>query len=109
MTQRKIETQAAGIFLRAAAYIRTYGWQKEGMSVHGKPRCSMGALASAYRQQKWDNSLAEFMYKALYEELAGISLTQFNYKFESGEKVAQLYERTARKLRQIETPQMRSA
>lgn len=109
MSQSKIEAQAASIFLRAAAYIRTYGWQKEGMSKHGKPRCSMGALASAYAQKTWDKNLADLMYKALYEELAGISLTQFNHKYKSGDKVAQLYEQVAEKLRHNKTLQTGSA
>jgi len=105
MTQKQVEEQAATIFFKAAHYIREHGWQKSGMSVHGKPRCSMGALASAYPVQKWDYDLSNLMYKALYDELAGMSLTQFNYKFESGEKVAQLYERVAKKLSHHRTSQ----
>jgi hypothetical protein len=98
MREWKMESQAARIFLRAAAYIRKYGWQKEGMSKHGQPRCSMGALASAHPQEEWDKNLAGLMYETLYEELAGMSLTQYNHEFKSGEKVARLYERTAKKL-----------
>jgi hypothetical protein len=88
---------AAHIFYQAAAYIRTYGWQVEGMSTDGAPRCSMGALASAYKEERWDPELAKMMYKVLYEELDGISLTEFNHKYKDGEKVAQLYERVAEK------------
>lgn len=98
MRSNRVEAQAANIFLKAAAYIRRYGWQKEGMGQHGQPRCSMGALASAYPQQRWDKYLASLMYQTLYEELDGLSLTQYNYKFKNGEKVAQLYERVAEKL-----------
>jgi hypothetical protein len=91
---------AANIFQDAAIYIRTYGWQVSGMSEHGKPRCSMGALASAYPVDHWDVELAELMYKTLYEELGGIGLTEFNYHHKDGEKVAQLFERVAAKLLQ---------
>lgn len=96
--QEEIKVQAAKIFVKAADYIRKYGWQKTGMSAHGQPRCSMGALASAHPRHRWSKSLSNIMYQTLYEELGGLSLTQFNYKFESGEKVAQLYERVAKKL-----------
>jgi hypothetical protein len=98
MSDKEIRVKASFIFLKAAKYIRYYGWQVSGMSAHGKPRCSMGALASAHQKSKWDNSLSEIMYKTLYIELEGMSLTQFNYKFKDGEKVAQLYERTAASL-----------
>jgi hypothetical protein len=98
MKRDQIEVQAADIFLKAADYIRNYGWQKEGMSENGKPRCSMGALASAYPIRKWDDPLSSLMYKALYDELDGMSLTQFNYRYRNGEKVAQLYEKVAKKL-----------
>ena len=98
MNERVI-LQAASIFEEAAAYIRRYGWQVTGMSRHGQPRCSMGALASAHFEETWDKNLAKFMYKELYKELHGISLTHFNYKFRDGEKVAQLYEKIALKLR----------
>ena len=90
-------TQAAKIFERAAKYIRNYGWQVSGMSQHGKARCSMGALASAHPQQAWDEHLSRLMYRELYKELDGISLTKFNYKHRDGEKVAQLFERLAKK------------
>jgi hypothetical protein len=91
----ELRDQASQIFLSAAKYIRVYGWQVNGMGDHGKARCSMGALASANLEKKWDKSLAELMYAALYSELNGLSLTQFNYKYKDGEKVAQLFERTA--------------
>lgn len=97
--KREVESQAAGIFLKAADYIRRYGWQKEGMGEDGAPRCSMGALESAGPpRSEWNEDLATLMYSALYAELNGLSLTQFNSQFSDGEKVAQLYEATARKL-----------
>ena len=86
---------ASKIFMDAAGYIRTYGWQVTGMGEHGKPRCSMGALASAYPKQKWEKGLAELMYHSLNRELGGINLTDFNYKYNSGTKVASLFERIA--------------
>lgn len=98
MSEDKIKSQAASIFLKAAVYIRQYGWQKEGMSEHGRPRCSMGALASAYRQVEWDRQLSGLMYETLYDELDGVSLTQYNSRCNDGEKVAQLYEHVAAKL-----------
>lgn len=98
MKSEALEIEASRIFAQAAEYIRKYGWQKRGMGIDGEPRCSMGALASAHPAKKWDENLARLMYDSLYEELKGLSLTRFNYKFESGEKVASLYERTARKL-----------
>jgi hypothetical protein len=98
MNQGKLPAQGATIFRSAASYIRTYGWQKDGMGRHGQARCSMGALASAYPERKWDKNLAVLMYRTLYKELNGLSLTQFNYKYEDGEKVAQLFERVATKL-----------
>jgi hypothetical protein len=91
--------QAADIFERAAVYIRRYGWQVTGMSRHGKSRCSMGALASAHPDEVWDESLAQLMYQELYDELNGIGLTEFNYAHNDGERVAQLFERVAVKLR----------
>lgn len=96
MKETELSSQAAKIFSAAADYIRRYGWQKRGMSSNRNPRCSMGALASAYPVQKWDKKMASLMYKALYKELNGLTLTQFNYKFNDGEKVALLYERVAR-------------
>lgn len=98
MSEGKTTALAAAIFLKAAAYIRTYGWQKEGMGFYGAPRCSMGALASAYPKQRWDERLSRLMYRTLYDELGGISLTQFNYKYMDGEKVAELFEQVAIKL-----------
>lgn len=92
------QVQAASIFFKAADYIRSYGWQEEGMNEHGKPRCSMGALDSAYPRISWNADLASLMYTALYNELDGLSLTQYNHKYQSGEKVAQLYEKVAEKL-----------
>lgn len=99
MKEAGLRSQAAEVFLRAAAYVRKYGWQRSGMGLHGQPRCSMGALASAHRERVWDRDLSALMYNELREELNGISLTQFNYRHNDGEKVAELYERTAAKLR----------
>lgn len=98
MKDSEIRVTAAKIYLKAADYITQYGWQKSGMGVDGEPRCSVGALASAYPKQKWNRDLATTMYKALYKELNGMTLTQFNYKFNDGSKVANLYERVARSL-----------
>jgi hypothetical protein len=95
MSEREIKLVAADIFSKAAEYIREYGWQEKGMNKHGQPRCSMGALASANPEKKWNKKMASLMYQTLQKELNGISLTQFNHKFKSGEKVAQLFERTA--------------
>ncbi len=89
-------TRAADILLRAAAYIRQYGWQKTGMGLYGQPRCSMGALASA-QGGKWDQDVSSLMYSELREELDGISLTQFNYSHD-GEQVARLFEDIAFRL-----------
>lgn len=93
--------KASAIFLKAAVYIRQYGWQEEGMSCHGQPRCSMGALASAYPVRKWDKNLAALIYEALYKELNGISLTQFNHKVKDGDKVARLFEKVAANLQNV--------
>jgi hypothetical protein len=98
MSERKLKKNAAQVFLRAAAYIRKHGWQVSGMSEYGKPRCSMGALESAYPKARWEEDLATLMYETLYKQLNGISLTQFNYKYKNGEKVAKLYERVAASL-----------
>ena len=98
MSDPKLRSQASSIFLKAAEYIRKYGWQVSGMSEDGKPRCSMGALESVHPVAKWDRRLASLMYQTLYKQLNGISLTQFNYQFRSGEKVAELFENTARSL-----------
>jgi len=95
----EVEARAAEIFLRAAAYIKKYGWQKEGMGEYGGPRCSMGALeAAGPPRTDWDDNLSKFMYEALSQELGSISLTRFNSKYMSGEKVAQLYEKVASKI-----------
>ena len=98
MNQDKTTVKAAAIFQQAAAYIRRYGWQVSGMSRHGMPRCSMGDLASANQQKKWDKQLAKLMYEKLYEELNGLRLTEFNYKHKDGEKVAELFDRVATRL-----------
>ena len=95
MTERSTRDRAAHIFLNAASYIRNYGWQVEGMSEYGKPRCSMGALESAYPKEVWESNLASLMYKTLYKQLNGISLTEFNHRVSSGLEVAKLFERTA--------------
>jgi hypothetical protein len=99
MSERKVRFKAAEIFLEAASYIRKYGWQVCGMSEHGKPRCSMGALESAGSEKRWNKNVAALMYDTLYEELKGLSLTQFNYKYQNGEKVAQLFERSAQSIK----------
>ncbi len=98
MEREDTQTQAAYIFLRAAAYIRQYGWQEKGMSAHGKPRCSMGALASAHPVKRWDEDMAILMYEALTNYLKDTSLTAFNSKAGSGEKIARLYEQVAASL-----------
>lgn len=98
MDDGDIRRQAVTIFRGAATYIRQYGWQVSGMSRHGLPRCSMGALASAYHEKIWDKKLAELMYDELYKELNGMSLTEFNYMHKDGEKVAMLFDRVAEKL-----------
>jgi hypothetical protein len=95
MTERSLRAKAAQIFLKAASYIRNYGWQVEGMSEDGKPRCSMGALESAYQKEVWENDLSSLMYKSLYRQLNGISLTEFNHSMNDGVEVAKLFERTA--------------
>lgn len=95
---KQVNARAADIFRKAANYIRQYGWQKEGMGEYGGPRCSMGAIDSAKPRGEWDNKVASLMYESLYKELNGLSLTRFNSKFQSGEKVARLYERVAAKL-----------
>lgn len=98
MKEGKTRAQAAGVLLKAAAYIRQYGWQEEGMGEQDGPRCSMGAIDSACPRGEWDDQVAKLMYSGLNKELDGLSLTGFNHKFQSGEKVARLYERTARSL-----------
>ncbi len=98
MSEPEIYKQAASIFGKAATYIRTYGWQVTGMSEHRQPRCSMGALASAHRAENWNKNLAKFMYEKLYDELGGLSLTEFNYKYRNGEKVAELFDKVAHKI-----------
>lgn len=98
MKEAGVRAQAAQIFLNAAAYIRSYGWQKTGMGLYGQPRCSMGALASAHYEQEWNQNLSALMYRELGKELNGISLTQFNYRHNDGETVARLFESVAIKL-----------
>jgi hypothetical protein len=95
MVEESTRVKAATIFRKAAAYIRKYGWQKEGMSEDGKPRCSMGALASAYPKDTWEKDLSSLMYESLNSELHGISLTEYNHKVRNGRAVAKLFERTA--------------
>lgn len=95
MKDAGVRSQAAEIFLNAAAYIRTYGWQKTGMGVYGQPRCSMGALASAYHEHTWNKNISILMYDELREALNGTSLTQFNYRHNDGERVARLFESVA--------------
>lgn len=95
MAERYDRAKAAQIFLNAASYIRNYGWQVEGMSEDGKPRCSMGALESAYKKEKWESSLSSLMYETMYRQLNGITLTEFNHKVKDGLEVAKLFERTA--------------
>lgn len=85
--------KASKIFLKAAIYIRTYGWQEKGMGTPGGPRCSMGALASA-QSGVLDSSVAALMYRALYKRLNGIGLTEFNSRAHA-EDVASLFEETA--------------
>lgn len=97
MSELEAQTHAVIIFRQAARYIRQYGWQEKGMGLHGQPRCSMGALASA-QPGTWDPHLAKLMYFALKKELKGLSLTQFNYRSHGGEAVARLYERAAASL-----------
>lgn len=98
MSEENLFKQASEIFRDAAAYIRTYGWQVTGTSKDKSPRCSMGALASAHKAQEWDSNLAELMYAELYKSLQGLSLTEFNYQYKNGEKVAQLFDKVAAKL-----------
>lgn len=95
MVEERTRVKAATIFRKAAAYIRKYGWKVEGMSEDGKPRCTMGALASAYPKEKWEKDLSSLMYDSLNTELHGISLTEFNRKVPNGTAVAKLFERTA--------------
>jgi hypothetical protein len=95
MTEQSARAKAAEIFLSAASYIKSYGWQTEGMSENGKPRCSMGALASAYPKEKWESNISSIMYETLYKELNGISLTEFNHRVNSGIEVSKLFEQTA--------------
>jgi hypothetical protein len=99
-----LNTRASAIFRRAANYIRNYGWQVSGMSENGLPRCSMGALASAYRASVWDSELSELMYRSLYEELDGLTLTEFNYKYNDGEMVARLFDQVATRLSDSRNP-----
>lgn len=72
------------------------------MGVNRKPRCSIGALASANPEPKWNKELALLMYNALYKELSGQTLTQFNKSINDGEKVALLFERVAHSLIYVE-------
>ncbi len=99
LMNNKVRKKAAENFLEAAGYIRSYGWQVKGMGEYGQPRCSMGALNSVWPKENTEG-LAKTMYQALYKELNGLSLTEFNYKYKKGEKVSSLFEQTARSLRQ---------
>lgn len=104
----KLHTQelAAQVFCKAADYIRKHGWQVSGMAVHGAPRCSMGALESAHEDIIWDKGLSSLMYKVLYQELRGESLTEFNHRVQDGETVALLFEHVAHTiLKNIRVPQ----
>lgn len=98
MTESELSRQASFIFRRAASYIRRYGWRVSGMSRDGLPRCSMGALASAHKVSIWDKKLAKLMHQTLYEELDGLTLTEFNYKYNDGEMVARLFDHVATEL-----------
>lgn len=95
MISPPLKSRSAKIFRKAALYIRTYGWRVSGMSSHGKARCSMGALESAYSRDRWEPLLAVLMYDTLYDQLNGETLTEFNHRVQNGEAVAKLYERTA--------------
>lgn len=106
MSEGELRQQAAKIFQDAARYIRTYGWQVSGMGEHGKPRCSMGALASVGPRGRWNPELAHLMYKVLYDELGGMGLTQFNHLHQNGESVARLFEDVAARLVHAKTPAM---
>jgi len=59
----------------------------------------MGALASAYPEKKWDSRLSSMMYESLARELKGVRLTDFNYRYNSGEKVAKLFDSVAQSLK----------
>lgn len=99
IAQKEITSEAAAIFLKAADYIRRYGWQEKGMSRHGLPRCSMGALESACANSKLDKDVAELMYDTLYEELDGLTLTEFNRQAIDGRReVPLLFDRVAASL-----------
>ena len=93
-----LSQEAAQIFLDAADYIEKYGWQKTEMSEHGKPRCSMSALTSVQPKVVFDCALSALMFEALYDELGGITLTEFNEQAKNGSEVALLFRKTATKL-----------
>lgn len=95
MVEERTRVKAARIFRNAAAYIRKYGWRVEDMSEDGKPRSTMGALASAYPKKTWEKDLSSIMYDSLNSELHGISLTEYNHKVRNGRAIAKLFERTA--------------
>lgn len=94
---------ASQVFLEAANYIEEYGWQRSGMSEHGKPRCSMGVLSSVWPKTISNIELGKLMYDSLYKELGGMSLTEFNEQAISGEDVALLFLRVANGLRREAT------
>ncbi len=95
--------KASSIFLKAADYVRTYGWQVEGMAEHGQPRCSMGALASANPDPVWDKELSSVMYKTLYETLGDVSFSEFNRRVKTNEDVINLFEKMAKSVLKNDT------
>jgi hypothetical protein len=68
------------------------------MGIYGKPRCSMGTLASAHRKTIWNPKVASLMYHALYRQLNGITLTEFNTRAEKNDVIL-LFEQAAKSLR----------
>ncbi len=96
-----VKRQAATIFMDAADYIKRYGWQVEGMGKHSEPRCSMGALASAYPAKKWEPELAQLMYQELQKSLKGMPLTEYNFAYQDPSKVIELFTNTAKALHEI--------
>ena len=96
MYSEEICKKAASIYLKAADYVRTYGWQVKGMGKHGEPRCSMGALESAYPKAVWEKELSNVMYENLYETLGDISFSEFNLTVKSNNDVIKLFEKMAK-------------
>lgn len=95
-----IYKQGAEIFFNAASYIEEYGWQISGMSEYGRPRCSMGALASAHREAVWDKDLSELMYDELSRALNGVPLSVFNEHARDSHDVVLLFRKVGRTLEQ---------